>query len=86
MVGTRNLTVASGEILRVWKELGWDPEPWADYVPDNIELSISDLEKEVMKLAPRGKATLAKKIIADALEKAGFVNASKIFYLPAIKE
>ena len=86
MAGTHNITVASGEILRVWKELGWDLSVWDDYIADNIEFSVSDLEKEIQKLAPYGKGAMAKKIITQALESAGLVNASSVFYLRAIKE
>ena len=86
VVGANNITNASKLLALEWEKLEFSGVDWGDYVLQNVELSISDLEKEVMKLAPRGKATLAKKIVADSLEKAGLVNASKIFYLSAIKE
>ena len=86
MVGANNITEASKVLAAEWNNLDFGEEDWANYVMQNVELSISDLEKEVGKLAPRGKATLAKKIVADSLEKAGLINASKVFYLSAIKE
>jgi len=86
VIGAEQITAASVEILRVWRELGWDGEAWGDYIANNMELSVSDLEKEIEKLAPYGKKTLAKKKIVEALEKACLINASSIFYLSAIKE
>ena len=86
VVGAENVTKASGVVANEWNKLEFSDGEWGRYVMENVELSISDLEKEVMKLAPRGKATLAKKMIADSLEKAGLVNASKVYYLSAIKE
>ena len=86
VVGAEQITAASKLLASEWEKLEFPGFDWGDYVMKNVELSISDLEKEVGKLAPRGKATLAKKIVADSLEKACLINASKIFYLSAIKE
>jgi hypothetical protein len=86
VVGAEQITAASKLLAAEWEKLEFPGVDWGDYILKNVELSIADLEKEVGKLAPRGKATLAKKIVADALEKACLVNASKIFYLSAIKE
>ena len=86
IVGAWHFKTASQVLANVWKELGWSPVEWGDYISINAELSIGDLEKEIQKLAPRGKAALAKKIVADALEKACLVEANKIFYLRAITE
>ena len=86
VVGAEQITAASKLLAAEWEKLEFPGVDWGDYVLKNVELSIADLEKEVGKLAPRGKATLAKKIVADALEKACLVNASKVYYLSAIKE
>ena len=86
VVGAEQITGASKVLAAEWDKLEFSGVDWGDYVMKNVELSIADLEKEVGKLAPRGKATLAKKIVADALEKACLVNANKVYYLSAIKE
>lgn len=86
VVGAEQITNASKVLATEWDSLEFEGADWGKYVLQNVELSVADLEKEIGKLAPRGKATLAKKIITDALEKAGLINASKIFYLQAIKE
>ena len=86
VVGANNITEASKVLAKEWENLEFSGVDWGAYVLQNVELSLADLEKEVGKLAPRGKATLAKKIVADSLEKACLINASKIFYLSAIKE
>ena len=75
VVGANNITEASKVLAKEWEKLEFPGVDWGDYVIQNVELSIADLEKEVGKLAPRGKATLAKKIIADSLEKAGLINS-----------
>lgn len=86
VVGARDITTASKLLAQAWDELGFAPQEWGNYILDNTELSIGDLEKEIQKLAPRGKAALAKKIIVDALEKACLIEANQIFYLRAIVE
>ena len=86
VVGANNITEASKVLAKEWENLEFSGVDWGAYVLQNVELSLADLEKEVGKLAPRGKATFAKKIVADSLEKAGLINCSKIFYLSAIKE
>ena len=86
VVGASDITTASKLLAEAWDELGYPPQKWGDYILDNTELSIGDLEKEIGKLAPKGKGMLAKKIIADSLEKAGLIQANKIFYLRAITE
>ena len=86
VVGAEQITAASKVLVSEWEKLEFPGVDWGDYVLKNVELSIADLEKEVGKLAPRGKATLAKKIVADSLEKACLINANKVYYLSAIKE
>ena len=86
VVGAGNITKASRVLATEWEKITDLPVAWGEYILANTELSLADLEKEIGKVAPKGKATLAKKIIADALEKAGLINASTVFYLQAIKE
>ena len=87
VVGANKITAASKVMSKNWDSLFPNlPQAWGNYILDNTELSMSDLEKALSKAAPYGKAAAAKKIIADALEKAGLVNASRVFSLQAIKE
>jgi len=86
VVGAEQITAASKVLAANWDAQNFGAVDWGKYVLENVELSIADLEKEIGKLAPQGKATLAKKIIVNALEKARLVNANRIFYLQAIKE
>ena len=86
VAGANNITEASKILAAEWYNLHYGGENWGNYILNNTELSIGDLEKEIAKLAPYGKGALAKKIIIGALEKAGLINASTIFYLSAIKE
>jgi hypothetical protein len=86
VVGAHQITEASKVLASQWEHLEFGDADWGNYVLQNVELSIADLEKEVGKLAPKGKATFTKKVIVDALEKACLINASKVFFLQAIKE
>lgn len=86
VVGAPQITAASKLIAEDWNKFFANGYDWGEYLLRNVELSLSDLEKEIGKQAPKGKATLAKKIIVEALENAGLINAGKVFYLQAIKE
>lgn len=90
VVNATQITKASEILNQEWNRLFnvelRAPFDWSGYVVENVELSIADLEKAIGKAAPRGKGELAKKIIVEALEKAGLISASTIFYLSAIKE
>ena len=86
VVGAKEITDASKVLAAEWDKLNFAPYDWGDYLLKNVELSVADLEKTIGKAAPQGKATLAKKILIGALEKACLVNANKVYYLQAIKE
>lgn len=87
VLGAEHITEASKVIAGEWEKLfPGRQDNWGSYILDNTELSMADLEKALSKVAPYGKAALAKKMIVDALEKAGLINANRIFYLSAIKE
>jgi hypothetical protein len=86
VVGANSITEASKVLAQIWDEHEFGPQDWGNFFLENVELSIADLENEIARLSPVRRKTVTKKIIVDALEKAGLVNASRIFYLSAIKE
>ena len=86
VVGEANILRASIILNEAWARLGLAPRNWGAWLAENSEISLADLEKEVDKNAPYGKATSTKKSLVKALEKACLINATKIFYLQAIKE
>jgi Protein of unknown function (DUF2800) len=86
IVSAENITGASKVIAETWNSLAFGSQEWGNYILNNTELSVADLEKAIGKAAPYGKAALAKKIIIGALENAGLINANKVFFLQAIKE
>lgn len=86
VVGANHITEASKVLATNWDSLSFGPQSWGNYILDHTELSVADLEKAISKAALYGKGALAKKTIIDALEKAGLIDANKIFYLRAIVE
>src|SRR4029077_16421421 len=57
--GAQAITEASKLLASQWENLEFGGVDWGDYVLKNVELSVADLEKEIQKLSPKGKATLA---------------------------
>ena len=86
VAGAINITQANKVIVSEWSDLEFANFNWGDYFLANVELSIADLEKEIARQAPPRSKAAATKIIIQALESAGLINASQVFFLRAIKE
>ena len=86
VTGAINITQANKVIVSEWNDLEFADFNWGDYFLANVELSVADLEKEIARQAPPRSKAAAQKIIIQALESAGLINASQVFFLRAIKE
>ena len=86
VTGAINITQANKVIVSEWGDLEFADFNWGDYFLANVELSVADLEKEIARQAPPRSKAAATKIIIQALESAGLINASQVFFLRAIKE
>jgi len=63
-----------------------DGETWKKFVLEAVELSVSDLEKAIVKGAVRGTGAGLRNRIIGELEKAGLIAANPVFYLAAIRK
>ena len=87
VLGAANIQQAAETLEAQWKLFfpGRDPI-WVANCISLVEIAVSDLEKLIYKESPNGQKVALKNLLLEALEKAGLISSTPVFYLSAIKE
>jgi len=87
IIGNADIGVAVSVLDRLWRETypGVQVPPIAEIFLSLMEIGVGDIEKQLARSAPKGRALATQKLIGEALDAAHISQSQNQYYLAAVK-